>query len=75
MEDYLKNKEDLHIAGRHTAMDIFRFAVFFLKLLGFNILWRAPFSTELHSVSCVHLIMDLVTTIRKTFGPECVQKI
>ena len=28
-EDDLKNKEDLHIAGRHTALDIFRFAVFF----------------------------------------------
>ena len=27
-EDNLKNKEDLHIAGRHTALDIFRFAVF-----------------------------------------------
>ena len=28
-EDDLKNNEDLHIAGRHTALDIFRFAVFF----------------------------------------------
>ena len=28
-EDNRKNKEDLHIAGRHTALDIFRFAVFF----------------------------------------------
>ena len=28
-KDDLKNKEDLHIAGRHTALDIFRFAVFF----------------------------------------------
>ena len=28
-EDNLKNKEDLHIAKRHTALDIFRFAVFF----------------------------------------------
>ena len=30
-EDDLKNKEDLYIGGRHTAldMDIFRFAVFF----------------------------------------------
>ena len=27
-EDDLKNKEDLHIGGRHTALDIFRFAVF-----------------------------------------------
>ena len=27
--DILKNKEDLHIAGRHTALDIFCFAVFF----------------------------------------------
>ena len=27
-EDNLKNKEDLHVAGRHTALDIFRFAVF-----------------------------------------------
>ena len=32
-EDNLKNKEDLHIAGRHTALDIFRFAVFFLLRL------------------------------------------
>ena len=28
-EDDLKNKEDLPIAGRHMALDIFRFAVFF----------------------------------------------
>ena len=27
-KDNLKNKEDLHIAGKHTALDIFRFAVF-----------------------------------------------
>ena len=27
-EDDLKNKEDLHIAGRHTALDLFRFMVF-----------------------------------------------
>ena len=26
-EDDLKNKEDLHIGGGHTALDIFRFAV------------------------------------------------
>ena len=32
-EDYLKNKEDLHIAGRHSALDIFRFGVFFLSSL------------------------------------------
>ena len=30
-EDNLKNKEDLHIAGRHMALDIFRFAVFFVQ--------------------------------------------
>ena len=29
-EDDLKNKADLHIAGRHTELDIFRFEVFFL---------------------------------------------
>ena len=29
-EDDLKNKEDLHIGGRHKALDIFRFAVFFM---------------------------------------------
>ena len=28
-EDNLKNKEDLHIVGMHTALDIFCFAVFF----------------------------------------------
>ena len=32
-EDNLKNKEDLHIAGRHTALDIFSFAVFLIQLL------------------------------------------
>ena len=35
MEDYneddLKNKEDLHISGGHTALDIFHFAVFFAE--------------------------------------------
>ena len=30
-EDDLKNKKDLHIAGRHKALDIFRFAVFFIN--------------------------------------------
>ena len=30
-EDDLKNKADLHIAGRHTALDISRFAEFFSK--------------------------------------------
>ena len=34
--DVLKNKEDLHIAGRHTALDIFRFAVF-LKYVSSNL--------------------------------------
>ena len=29
-EDNLKNKEDLHIARRHTTLDIFRFAVFLI---------------------------------------------
>ena len=30
-EDDLKNKEDLHIAGRHTSLDVFRFAsIFFI---------------------------------------------
>ena len=29
-EDDLKNKEDLLIAGRHMALDIFSFAVFFI---------------------------------------------
>ena len=28
-EDDLTNKEDLHIAGRHMALDLFSFAVFF----------------------------------------------
>ena len=32
-EDDLKNKEDLRITGRHTALDIFRFAVFFLIMI------------------------------------------
>ena len=32
-EDDLKNKADLHVAGRHTALDIFRLAVFFFKAL------------------------------------------
>ena len=32
-EDDLKNKEDLHIGGRHMALDIFRFGVFFLRVL------------------------------------------
>ena len=31
-EDDLKNKADLHIAGRHTALDISRFAEFFLTV-------------------------------------------
>ena len=38
-EDDLKNKEDLHIGGRHTAPDIFRFAVFFF--LSLNLDWGA----------------------------------
>ena len=35
-EDDLKNKEDLHIAGRHTALDICRFAVFS------SVQWNSP---------------------------------
>ena len=30
-ENNLKNKEDLHIAGRHTALYIFHFAVLILN--------------------------------------------
>ena len=37
-EDNLKNKEDLHIAGRHTALDIFRFAIFFYPHFVFTVL-------------------------------------
>ena len=33
-EDDLKNKANLHIAGSYTALDIFRFAVFFLLMFG-----------------------------------------
>ena len=32
-EDDLKNKADLHIAGRYMALDIFRFAVFLTDIL------------------------------------------
>ena len=32
-EDDLKIKKNLHIAGRHTALDIFRFAVFFFNCI------------------------------------------
>ena len=40
-KDNLKNKEDLHIAGRHTALDIFRFEVFFMYLILLHSLsWR-----------------------------------
>ena len=34
-EDNLKNKEGLHIAGRHMALDIFRFVVFFVDKIQF----------------------------------------
>ena len=34
-EEDLKNEEDLHIAGRHMALDIFRFAVFLVNCLVF----------------------------------------
>ena len=34
-EDDLKNKADLHIAGRHTALDISRFAEFFFLQINF----------------------------------------
>ena len=45
-EDDLKNKEDLHIGGKHTALDIFRFAVFLNTKL--------TLPTELVSESGVH---------------------
>ena len=48
-EDDLKNKEDLHIGGRHTALDIFRFAVFFSF---YFILWL---SSTLTSTSTLNL--------------------
>ena len=41
-EEDLKNKEDLHIAGRHTALDKFRFAAF-LKVLNFPLLYFSSF--------------------------------
>ena len=37
-EDNLKNKEDLHIAGRQMALDIFRFAVFFWMKIVYNLI-------------------------------------
>ena len=40
-EDNLKNKEDLHITRRHTALDIFRFAVFFVIEIASFIKFRA----------------------------------
>ena len=36
-EDNLKNKEDLHISGRHPALDIFRFAVFFFTKMSYQV--------------------------------------
>ena len=58
-EDNLKNKEDLHIAGRHTALDIFRFAVFFnlfvefLKNSGHNMaIVREPCNVDAHAIKC-----------------------
>ena len=37
-EDDFKNKEDLHIAGRHTVLDIFRFAVFLISRIKRSVL-------------------------------------
>ena len=60
-EDDLKNKKDLHIAGRHTALDIFRFAVFlvlrslsFFRLPSFS--GGAHFQTCLNFGSCPHFV-------------------
>ena len=39
-KDDLKNKKDFHIAGGHTALDIFRFAVFLTSNLS------TPFPTQ-----------------------------
>ena len=44
-EDNLKNKVDLYIGGRNMALDIFRFAVFFIhpnKVLAFEMLYGRP---------------------------------
>ena len=39
-EDDLKNKLDLQISGRHTALDIFCFAVFFQGDLKYDFIFR-----------------------------------
>ena len=39
-EDDLKNGEGLHIGGSHTALDIFRFAVFLITYLTLGIFQR-----------------------------------
>ena len=51
-EDDLKNKEDLHIGGRHTALDIFRFAVFFFPSFDSKIIFRMNRLTKFFSSTC-----------------------
>ena len=67
-EDNLKNKEDLHIAGRHMALDIFHFAVFFcLHDQAHNCLNHF---TVIDSVQymCTHNINSVHNSVRNTRG-------
>ena len=49
-EDDLKNKADLHIAGRHTVLDIFRFAVFFLGACFFFLFYFKFIHTKIKKI-------------------------
>ena len=55
-EDDLKNKEDLHIAGRHTALDIFRFAIFFPPGFLFSPFFLFFLHRDLFSKNLINLI-------------------
>ena len=55
--NFLKSYMASNGQEQHSIM---KFAVFFLKMLAINMLWRAQFLTELHAVFCVHLIWILL---------------
>ena len=72
-EDNLKNKEDLHIAGRHTALDILRFAVFFFftTKCAFNCFFGScamhVFYVKFESAQSVYLIWRLDIECKPNF--------
>ena len=76
-EDDLKNKEDLHIGGRHMVLDIFRFAVIFFLSFDSKIIFRMNRLTKFFhrpAMTAIHLFNGSWTN-RSRVGKEFVRNL